>query len=158
MRRTISTVIAVAWLAAGCGEDAQDQGDAAAAPIPGAVATGAAGAAGGGALRVTEVVLARGVEGGGPLDARARFALRELERVYCFVTADNPTGRPAQVGIHFAREGGATERSGSGTSVPAGPAHRVWAWTSRRAPGRWSCTVRSSAGAVLGRAEYEITP
>lgn len=131
-----------------------------AAPSRGQAQDDAAGASVDG-LRMTEITLARAVEGGRAVDPTSTFSARD-GRVFVVIRLENSTGAETELRVSFEpadREVAAGPGAGAGVTlqVPASRRYRTIARTGTRAPGRYRVVVRTAAGNVLGTAEYEVT-
>lgn len=109
-------------------------------------------------LKVSRLVVARGVSGREPVGVGTSFRAQDVERVFVFVDVANEAREEGEIVVAFAPPGG-------------GPAHRVklavgaqarwrtWATTKRaRAPGSWTAIVSTASGRELARAGFVITP
>lgn len=159
VRAALASLLCVAALTLGGAPASADPPEGSAPrEARGAQEAGAAGEAVDG-LRITEIVLARGVESGNAVGPGTSFSTAD-GRVFAVIRLENATGAETQVRVTFERADRELAAGGSGgvtLDVPARPRYRTVARTGTRAPGRYRVVVRSSAGNVIGTAEYEIT-
>lgn len=156
LRETVATMLCVASLAlvaAPAAADPQEAGaarEARGAQEAGEVVDG---------LRVTEITLARALEGGNAVDPATSFSASD-GRIFAVIRLENSTGAETEVRVTFERADREVAAGGSGgvtLGVPARPRYRTVARTGTRAAGRYRVVVRSAAGNVLATAEYEVT-
>lgn len=122
------------------GGDAGDRGDAAAAP-----------------LKVSRLVVARGVSGREPVGAARSFAAGDAERLHAFVELTNEARAAGEIFVTFTPPGGGAPHRVK-LDVGAERRWRTWATTRRaRVPGAWSVTITDAGGAVLGRTSFTVT-
>jgi hypothetical protein len=111
-------------------------------------------------LTLTEITLARGVEGGQAVDPTNTFSAAD-GRVVVLLRLGNSTGAETDIRVSFERADrevtASTTAGGVTLHLPARRQTRTVARTGTRAPGRYRVVVRTAAGNVLGTAEYEVT-
>ena len=113
-------------------------------------------------LRITEIVLAHAVENGEAVQPSSTFTTAD-GRVMVLIRLENTTGAETDLRVSFERAdrevAAAAPTGGAGVTLhlPARPSTRTVARTGTRAAGRYRVVVRTSAGNVLGTAEYEVT-
>ncbi len=113
-------------------------------------------------LRITEIVLAHAVENGEAVQPSSTFTTAD-GRVMVLIRLENTTGAETDLRVSFERADrevtAAAPTGGAGVTLhlPARARTRTVARTGTRAAGRYRVVVRTSAGNVLGTAEYEVT-
>jgi len=113
-------------------------------------------------LRVTEITVARNIEGGQAVDPTSTFSTSD-GRVMVLIRVENSTGAETDIRVSFERadrelvSGEAAMAAGVALHVPAQRRYRTQARTGTRGAGRWRVVVRTASGNVLATAEYEVT-
>ena len=113
-------------------------------------------------LRVTEITVARSIEGGQAIDPTSTFASTD-GRVMVLIRVENSTGAETDIRVSFERadrelvSGESAAGAGVALHVPAQRRYRTQARTGTRGAGRWRVVVRTASGNVLATAEYEVT-
>ncbi len=107
-------------------------------------------------LRLTELVLARGVEERQPVNKTQTFELGRQNRVYVWLRLENPDQRQSEVTIEWVPPDGRA-RPGAKLSVPASPRYVTWAFRGLPVAGRWAVQAKTPEGSILGRAEFDVT-
>lgn len=107
-------------------------------------------------LEVTEIVLAKGIERGRPVDAGTSFGKAD-GKLFCVIGLRNPSREPSRIVVSFPRADGAGT-DGVTLEVPGQPRYRTTARSgTAREPGKYKCVVRDAAGTLLAEREYDIT-
>ncbi|MCC6557772.1 MAG: DUF2914 domain-containing protein [Polyangiaceae bacterium] len=108
-------------------------------------------------LKVTRLVLAKGISGREPVGVGTSFKAGELEKLYAFVTLTNEARAATGIVVAFAPPGGGAPVRIK-LDVGTERRWRTWATTRKaRAPGAWSVSVSDASGAVLARSSFTIT-
>ena len=109
-------------------------------------------------IKVSRLVVARGVSGREPVGVGTSFRTQDLERVFVFVDVANEAREEGEIVVAFAPPGGGPAHRVK-LAVGAEPRWRTWATTKRaRAPGSWTAIVSTASGRELARAAFVITP
>ena len=109
-------------------------------------------------LKVSRLVIARGVAGREPVGPGTSFRAQDIERVFVFVDVANDAREEGEIVVAFAPPGGGPAHRVK-LAVGAKPRWRTWATTKRaRAPGSWTAIVSTASGRELARAGFVITP
>lgn len=108
-------------------------------------------------LKVTRLVVSRGIAGREPLAPASSFSSAEVDRIYAFVELANESQIPSQISVTFTPPAGrALQRIP--LEVGAQRRFRTWATTRKaRAAGVWSVSVSDAAGNELARTSFTIT-
>ena len=101
-------------------------------------------------LRVTEITVARSIEGGQAIDPTSTFASTDGRVMVLIRVSFERADRELVSGESAAGAGVALH-------VPAQRRYRTQARTGTRGAGRWRVVVRTASGNVLATAEYEVT-
>lgn len=109
-------------------------------------------------LRVSRLVVARGVEAREPVGSASSFSRSETSRLYAFVELANPEKAESEILVTFEPEQG-DARGHVRLHVGASPRWRTWAATRTvQQPGAWFAVVRTAHdGKELARVPFEIT-
>jgi hypothetical protein len=109
-------------------------------------------------LKVTRLVVARGVNGREPVGAATSFSAESVEKIYAFVDLQNDAKVESEVFVTFTPNGGGPGHRIK-LDVGAEKRWRTWALSRKpRTPGSWTATVRDGGGKVLARTTFEVTP
>ncbi len=112
-------------------------------------------------LKLSEIVLARGVEKVDgkklPLDPGDHFTAADTERLTVFMKVVNPESLETELSVSFLSPDGATERGKVQVSIPARPSWSTRAFYRIRGPsGKWAVIVRHGEE-VVARAPFEFS-
>lgn len=114
-----------------------------------------------GAVSLSRVVIARGIENRSPVDPNTTFSLASLDKVYVYMEGLNTSGVDAGLTVTFTREGSATEVGRVSVNLPPTTARRAWrTWAFTRGahtPGNWTAHVTSADGVEIATSQFTIT-
>lgn len=108
-------------------------------------------------LKVTRLVVSRGVADREPLAPASSFSSAETDRIYAFVEVSNESQIPSEISVTFTPPSGrALQRIP--LEVGTQRRFRTWATTRKvRAAGVWSVSVSDAAGNELARTSFTVT-
>jgi len=108
-------------------------------------------------LKVSRLVIARGVSGREPTGVARSFAASEVDRLHAFVELTNEGRAPSEIVVVFTPPGGGAPQRIK-LDVGSERRWRTWATTRKaRAAGTWGVAVTDASGAVLGRTSFTLT-
>jgi hypothetical protein len=108
-------------------------------------------------LKVTRLVVSRGIAGREPLAPASSFSIAEADRIHAFVELANESQTPSEIHVTFTPPAGrALQRIP--LDVGAQRRFRTWATTRKaRTAGVWSVAVSDAAGNELARTSFTVT-
>jgi hypothetical protein len=110
-----------------------------------------------GELKVTRLVVSKGVAGREPVGASTKFSAESTDKLFAFVELSNESKIEGEVYVTFSPEGGGASQK---IKLDVGPEKRWRTWASSkkpRTPGGWTATVHGADGRMLARTTFEVT-